>query len=892
MTTTADRPVVFLGPSMPLADAETIVAADYRPPIRRGDLDDITPGTVVAIIDGVFDQNLAVSPREVLNALGHGVTVFGGGSMGALRAAEVPGVIGIGQVYAWYRDRVITRDDEVALLFNPETYEALTVPTVNVRFAVERRARPGTIDQKTARSLLHAATEIPFSCRTYRAIVERAGLSGRSDVADLIQMLEAQDLKYRDAQAVLEAIDCHRNRQDVPGAADDPGGCWTRPSETDAAIAPVRGFDEVLIWESGDRISHEELLTFLCFTGKLKRYAAAALARSGLPRATPSPGPPCEAPQQLLTDAARRWGWVSAEEARVTLADLGFDLKNLDDYCVNAAEADASMAHAFRENSRKWRQALCAELFLDDLSLKREVMRLGSLRYLASRSQGPVTPQQVQEAKSVLCKANRTFDFSSAQARWAELGWSSAPVQDQFVEMLARARHAARRFRAALADSTPGCLDRNLIPFIAPSPKPPSEPRFSTPAETAARHAERLARRIGVSRVGMIGELADLGGIQIAQAARPGGAWSSSYGSGKSLSSAGAVTGCIMEELEKWAQEQFDPPEDTLVRAAYRDVETDQRFVPPHTLDLPYDSVYDQAAPLWWCPGVNLLTGRPAFVPLDVVHIRHGRHDICYTNRGSRKHLATNGLGSGFSLAEAVLHAICEYVERHAQRISEILLVNPGGLGPHNYRLLDLETTSAEVRDLARRLAGKDEETVRVLDITCEVAIPTFVANLTRDRQRADGFGTHPNALVAVEMALLEAAQTVASAVAGGREDLSIRARSLGRHERPRPTDAGDAWFWMDPDSLYQPLADTGGFVSADIRDDVAWALGRLREAGLPYVVMIDLTAPGISPAHVVRVLIPGLETNNPFYTGPRARCTLLRDLLPDITARHRGRTA
>jgi len=26
---------------------------------------------------------------------------------------------------------------------------------------------------------------------------------------------------------------------------------------------------------------------------------------------------------------------------------------------------------------------------------------------------------------------------------------------------------------------------------------------------------------------------------------------------------------------------------------------------------------------------------------------------------------------------------------------------------------------------------------------------------------------------------------------------------------------------------------------------------------------------------------VPGLESNNPFHTGPRARLTLLRDLLP-----------
>ena len=61
----------------------------------------------------------------------------------------------------------------------------------------------------------------------------------------------------------------------------------------------------------------------------------------------------------------------------------------------------------------------------------------------------------------------------------------------------------------------------------------------------------------------------------------------------------------------------------------------------------------------------------------------------------------------------------------------------------------------------------------------------------------------------------------------------------------------------------------------------MTWCLDRLRAAGIEHVIALDLTTPAIAPAHVVRVIIPGLETNNPFYTGPRARLTLLRGLVP-----------
>lgn len=872
------RPVVFLGPSLPVREAAAILEADFRPPIRRGDLAEVPAGTLVAIIDGVFDQHLAVSPREIRQALGDGVEIFGGSSMGALRAAEVPGVRGVGRIHAWYRDGVVTRDDEVALLFDPETYESLTVPTANVRFAVERLARPGTIDADVAARLIQAATRLPFTQRTYRAIVGEAGLGDRLDVEDLVAMLEAHDLKRIDAQAVLEAVGRRLRRA---GGSDGVGASAIRsPAFDDPDVTGGPAAGEVLVWESGDHVTHDDLLAFLCFTGRLEAVATKALMRTGgLPlgdsdRTTP------EAAQAVLEEAAARWGWVSPEEAQVTLGDLGIDLAALDRHCVGAARLHADVRMAVRARAGPVREALVTELFLDDLALKREVMRLGALRWLAAQHRDPVGPEELREAAAVACRANRVLDLASARVAWGELGWTRTAEQDDFLLLLATARAQVRVLHRRWRERAARPATAELPGSLTPAPKPPGERRFCTAPQVAADHARRLGDLIGVTRIGMIGELAELEGVQIAQAARPGGAWSSSYGSGKSTSRAGAMVGAVLEELEKWAQERFDPPEDGCPLVAYNEVRTDPRFVDPGTLDLPYDSTYSPAAPLRWAGCVDLLTGQPSFLPRDVLWMRRGAHDICFTARGSRKHLATNGLGSGFSLAEAVLHATCEYVERHAQRLAEIRLVNPGGSGPAPYRFIDPHTGSAAVRDLATRLARRTD-VVRVLDITSEVAVPTFMAVLVRDRRRADGFGAHPDPDVAVEMALLEAAQTLASAVAGGREDLSIRSRSLGRHERPRPTSPEDAWFWLDPDTASADVADVPGLRSADVRSDVEWVLARIRAAGLGRVPMADLSTSVMAPARVVRVLVPGLETNNPFYTGPRARLALLPDLIP-----------
>lgn len=59
------------------------------------------------------------------------------------------------------------------------------------------------------------------------------------------------------------------------------------------------------------------------------------------------------------------------------------------------------------------------------------------------------------------------------------------------------------------------------------------------------------------------------------------------------------------------------------------------------------------------------------------------------------------------------------------------------------------------------------------------------------------------------------------------------------------------------------------------------WLLARLLAAGCDPVLVADYTLPEIAPARVVRVIVPGLETLNPFRTGARARRALLADLLP-----------
>lgn len=205
--------VVFLGPSCDLATAREVLDADYRPPAKRGDIARAAEegARIIGLIDGVFFQDCAVAHREVLAALRAGVRVVGASSMGALRAAELDGLgmEGVGEIYRAYSEGRLVADDEVALLFDPETFISLSEPLVNIRATIQRALASGVISAEAAGALLDAARGLYFPDRTYDAVVEAA--QGKADPDDLARFLafageHAVDRKREDALLALEYI--------------------------------------------------------------------------------------------------------------------------------------------------------------------------------------------------------------------------------------------------------------------------------------------------------------------------------------------------------------------------------------------------------------------------------------------------------------------------------------------------------------------------------------------------------------------------------------------------------------------------------------------------------------------------------------------------------------
>lgn len=872
----ARLPIVFAGLSITPVEAAPYLSGEYRPPIRRGDLEQIADGAVVLILDGMFDRVLAVSPGEIRAALARGVRIFGAASMGALRAAEVPGIQGIGRIYELYASGEIVDDDEVAVLVDPRDHRPQSVPMVNIRHAVARLAATGTINRDLARRIVDEAKALPYALRNWCEILTAAAVADPAQAAQLESLLSAIDLKREDAITALELV----ARLDAPTCA--PTAAEKCASPASDSHAPMG--DGVHLWEFAPPVAFGEIVAFLACTGRLADAAERAVMLLPADSRAVDDHAASRAAERFLGHAARAWHWVTEEEVSTSMADLSLDAVALHQASVARAGMRVTAQSLVAARDPSMLAALRHWLFLDDLALKREAARLLSVRWLAAND-GGATPLTAGEIATIETAQRRWLDVRDSQGVSVELeAWGvTQDEQRNFVEQIARARRTPTV--RAIASCNP------VHPWLASVPKVAGG-RFCTSLDAALEAVERIRPQLGITRLAMIAGLGPLG-IPVAQAFRPDGEWSSTVGSGKSTSEAGARIGAVMEEVEKWSQERFSIEHDRhLVRcASYREVEGQYPVADPATFDLPFDSAYDPETPIDWYEASDLLSGGPLLVPAAAFNHRRLPGDIYYSAHGARKTVTTNGLAAGMTIQEALVHAICEFVERHARTMTVVAEDNPGTLHPASRAFVELNGCPPSIQALVAKIRAAGFRII-VRDIRRDIDIPVFAATILIPDgllpgalfgdgwQRASGWACFPDPAVALEMAILEACQTILSHIAGAREDLLIHARSLGRHERSDCCRAAGHHADLDPDAPCLPFESSSGWISNDAGSDLRWLLERLSAAGCRQVAAIDFSRPEIAPVRAVRVVIPGLETINAFHTGRRARRALVEDLL------------
>ncbi len=207
------KPVVYTGTSISHHEAKKILDADYRQPVKRDDIRKLIRYSpeIIGIIDGVFFDSAAVGHREIIEALKSGITVVGGGSMGALRASELEpyGMIGVGRIFEMYKTGVIESDDEVAVTFDEETIEPLSIPLVNVRMTVKAAMDARVLTGDQACAVIDITRKMFYPDRNYRSIVMKSLEKGIiEDAEEILEffMKNEVDVKHQDAILVLEKI--------------------------------------------------------------------------------------------------------------------------------------------------------------------------------------------------------------------------------------------------------------------------------------------------------------------------------------------------------------------------------------------------------------------------------------------------------------------------------------------------------------------------------------------------------------------------------------------------------------------------------------------------------------------------------------------------------------
>jgi hypothetical protein len=180
------KTIVFFGPSISESEVRSLAAVTHAPPIKRGDLADVEDYDVFVILDGEFGQNMSVSPKEILGLLERGKTVIGASSMGALRASELDrsGMIGAGWVYDYFRRCAVRRDADVALVYSPFDFKAMTVPMVDVEYWMEQASAAGLIGNRERTRLLKVVRDIFFADRSLDRLMDAVRCAVGGDMLD------------------------------------------------------------------------------------------------------------------------------------------------------------------------------------------------------------------------------------------------------------------------------------------------------------------------------------------------------------------------------------------------------------------------------------------------------------------------------------------------------------------------------------------------------------------------------------------------------------------------------------------------------------------------------------------------------------------------------------
>ena len=361
--------------------------------------------------------------------------------------------------------------------------------------------------------------------------------------------------------------------------------------------------------------------------------------------------------------------------------------------------------------------------------------------------------------------------------------------------------------------------------------------------------------RAGVTRVADVTAFA-IPGIPVFQATRPD-TRSLAVSQGKGLTPTAAIVGALLEAVELWAAERLPAPAARCPLGDLRreDIATWSGERDGLAIDL------DRTRPRAWLHGSDLLSGAARAMPWDLLSLDFTRPTVEYP-------ATSNGLACGNNRTEALVSGVAELLEHHCK-------AQFAAIGPRHRHAAQIGLATID-DPLARRLIRRIERAgfeLRAWSTGQEIGLAAIEVTMFGNGSSFDdiapvtGNGCHPEARVALLRALLEAVQTRAALVAGGRDDLTA-----SEYRAARECTAGlllGAFAFGDGPLDWRDIPTAPCVGSAQALDVLLAAVERATD--VPVIAYDhEPPAPGL---HLAHVLAPGLLdlTRTPAPRSPAA---------------------